>query len=109
MSVNVIFKSMDLKEATERFLEYCELDKNLSQKTVRMYSYYLNFFTSWLNNKHQKSTINIEEIDEEVIRRFRLYLSREYFNPFKGELKRQTQNYFLVALRSLFRFLIKKG
>jgi site-specific recombinase XerD len=37
-----------------------------------------------------------------------LYLSREYSNPFKGELKRQTQNYFLVALRSFFRFLIKK-
>ncbi len=115
---------MGLKEAVDRFLEYCELDKNLSQKTVRMYSYYMNFFKDWLLNKitsdelkvtNEPSTaakeidFNVEKIDDELIREFRLHLSREYFNPYKGELKRSTQNYFLVALRSFFRFLIKKG
>jgi site-specific recombinase XerD len=101
---------MDLKEAIDRFLEYCELDKNLSQKTVRMYAYYLNFFKEWevRSRKSEVKSRKIEDIDEEMIREFRLYLSREYSNPFKGELKRQTQNYFLVALRSFFRFLIKK-
>lgn len=111
MSFNI--KYMDLKEAIDRFLEYCELDKNLSPKTVRMYSYYLNFFREWIekNSKVQvtNNKLQVENIDEETIRRFRLYLSREYINPYKGELKRQTQNYFLVALRSLFRFLIKKN
>lgn len=108
---------MDLKEAIDRFLEYCELDKNLSQKTVRMYSYYLRFFETWITggtseNAKQKAgnrKINVEDITDENIRKFRLYLSREYFNPFKGELKHQTQNYFLVALRSFFRFLIRKN
>lgn len=104
---------MDIKEAIDRFLEYCELDKNLSQKTVRMYSYYLNFFHNWLTESQMSNVkgqmFNVEDITDETIRRFRLYLSREYINPFKGELKRQTQNYFLVALRSFFRFLIKKG
>lgn len=100
-------KYMDLKEAVDRFLEYCELDKNLSQKTVRMYSYYLRFFQDWMTKDGKEW--QVENIDEETIRKFRLYLSREYFNPFKGELKRQTQNYFLVALRSFFRFLIKKN
>lgn len=98
---------MDVKEVIDRFLEYCELDRNLSQKTVRMYSYYLNFFSAWLNKNYPE--MNVEDITDETVRRFRLYLSREYFNPFKGELKRQTQNYFLVALRSFFRFLIKKN
>ena len=100
-------KYMQLKEGIDRFLEYCELDKNLSQKTVRMYSYYLRFFQDWMHKDGQEW--NVTDIDEETIRKFRLYLSREYFNPFKGELKRQTQNYFLVALRSFFRFLIKKN
>lgn len=158
---------MLLKEAIDRFLEYCELDKNLSQKTVRMYAYYLNFFREWLltgsktvsiaahsekqdenqelsdakskthsddetsqsqsekskNHKKDQSErvksekerqdnlkdIKIDDISEETIREFRLYLAREYFNPFKGELKKQTQNYFLVALRSFFRFLVRKG
>lgn len=98
---------MELKKAIDRFLEYCELDKNLSQKTVRMYSYYLRFFQDWMQKDGKEW--KVEDIDEEKVRNYRLYLSREYFNPFKGELKRQTQNYFLVALRSFFRFLIKKN
>lgn len=113
---------MQLKEAIERFLEYAELDRNLSQKTVRMYSYYLWFFYTWVvavkmpvdKGKKKSEVIDaldlpVEDIDEELIRKFRLYLSRDYFNPFKGELKRQTQSYFLVALRSFFRFLVKKN
>ncbi|MCS6956405.1 MAG: tyrosine-type recombinase/integrase [Patescibacteria group bacterium] len=99
---------MEIKEAVLRFLEYCELDKNLSLRTVRMYSYYLNFFQDWLFKKYQKE-LKVEEINEEIIRNFRLFLSHQYKNPHKGELKRQTQNYFLVALRSFFRFLLKKG
>ncbi|PIV62255.1 hypothetical protein COS12_03035, partial [Candidatus Roizmanbacteria bacterium CG01_land_8_20_14_3_00_33_9] len=45
---------------------------------------------------------------EEMIRGFRLYLSHNYKNPYKGELKRQTQNYFLVALRSFFKYLTRQ-
>lgn len=105
---------MTVHEAVLRFLEYCELDRNLSVKTVRMYGYYLQFFEDWLNTKvntpgaEVKKEVTVEEITEDTVRDFRLYLSHEYKNPHKGDLKRQTQNYFLVALRSFFRFLIKK-
>ncbi|MFN7171146.1 MAG: tyrosine-type recombinase/integrase, partial [Candidatus Omnitrophota bacterium] len=106
---------MGIKEAILRFLEYCELDRNLSLKTVRMYGYYLQFFQEWLIKnqkskiKNQNEDIDVEGINEEMIRQFRLYLSHYYKNPHKGELNRQTQNYFLVALRSLFRFLLRQG
>lgn len=116
---------MGINEAVLRFLEYCELDKNLSKKTVRMYGYYLEFFEDWLINgkrsnkqevkekleepKSEELDYNVKDIDEKVIRNFRLYLSRQYTNPYKGDLKRQTQNYFLVALRSFFRYLIKQN
>lgn len=118
---------MGIKEAVSRFLEYCELDKNLSLRTVRMYAYYLGFFRDWLLQiqssrlrqgfdgqaklkiqSELESDFDVTKIDEETIREFRLYLSHNYKNPFKGELKRQTQNYFLVALRSFFRYLIKQ-
>lgn len=107
---------MGIKDAVLRFLEYCELDRNLSLKTVRMYSYYLLFFQNWLlQSRKLSSTLKVtegdfavEKIDEDIIRNFRLYLSHQYKNKFKGELKRQTQNYFLVALRSFFRYLIKQ-
>jgi len=99
---------MVIKEAVLRFLEYCELDKNLSQKTVKMYGYYLSFFQNWLIKTYQNENYEVDKIDENVIRSFRLFLSRDYKNPFKGQLKRQTQDYFLVALRSFFRYLIKQ-
>lgn len=117
-------KNISVREAILRFTEYCELDKNLSPKTVRMYSYYLEFFYDWLigpgsglglkegeksESENDDQRIQVRDIREEIVRRFRLFLSNEYKNKYKGELKRQTQNYFLVALRSFFRFLIRKG
>jgi len=103
---------MPIKEAVLRFLEYCELDKNLSLKTVKMYGYYLQFFQNWVVQsakiKNQSEDANIEDINEETIRNFRLYLSHQYKNPFKGVLARQTQTYFLVAIRSMLRYLIKQ-
>jgi len=101
-------KDMNIKNAITSFLEYCELDRNYSQKTVRMYSYYLRFFQNWLIKKVNNESFNVDRIDEELIRTYRLYLSQKYTNPHKGSLKRQTQNYFLVALRSFFRYLLKK-
>ncbi len=98
---------MGIKEATLRFLEYCELDKNLSLRTVRMYGYYLMFFQGWLLEEYKVDDFDISKIDEEVIRQFRLYISHKYKNPYKGDLKRTTQNYFLIALRSFLRYLIK--
>lgn len=109
---------MTIKEAILRFLEYCELDKNLSVRSVRMYAYYLNFFLAWFVEhssiarsgltKEALESFPVEKIDEEVIREFRLYLSHEYINPYKGDLKKQTQTYFLVAMRSFLRFLVKR-
>ncbi len=99
---------MLLSEGVKQFLDYCEIDKNLSQRTIKMYSYYLNFFKDWVVEDTKDDSYPIEKIDENTIRDFRLYLSRNYNNPFKGTLKRQTQNYFLVALRSFLRYLIKQ-
>jgi len=97
---------MILKEGILLFLEYCDLDRNLSDKTIRMYGYYLKFFEKWLESQNQQLTA--EEINEDIIRSFRLYLSQTYKNKFKGSISRQTQNYFLIALRSFFTFLIKQ-
>src|SRR3990167_7347005 len=99
---------MGIKEAILRFLEYSELDRNLSLKTVKMYGYYLLFFQSWLLKSNKVNDFRVEDVDDNTIRNFRLYLSHQYKNKFKGELKRQTQNYFLVALRSFFRYLIRQ-
>ena len=100
---------MTVSESIQEFLDYCELEKNLSQKTVRMYAYYLRFFQDWVHEEKKSKEVDVMDLKEKDIREFRLYLSREYTNPHKGQLKRQTQNYFLVALRSLLRHLSKTG
>ncbi len=97
---------MLLKDASRLFLEYCEIDRQFSDKTVRMYAYYLRFFEEWMSL--QKSDSTVEEINEDTIRSFRLYLSHTYKNKYKGALSRQSQGYFLIALRSFFKFLLKQ-
>lgn len=99
---------MDINEAILRFLEYCELDRRLSLKTVKMYGYYLTFFEKWLYKNQKIKNFEVEKIDDNIVRNFRLYISHEYKNPYKGVLKRQTQNYFLVALRSFLRYLTRQ-
>jgi site-specific recombinase XerD len=100
---------MGIKQAILDFLEYCELDRNLSLRTVRMYGYYLHFFQDWLLKEKQLQDIDVERLAEKDIRQFRLYLSNQYKNEHKGELKRQTQSYFLIAVRSLLRYLLKQN
>jgi site-specific recombinase XerD len=99
---------MSLKDAVLQFLEHCELDKNLSQKTIKMYGYYLDFFTGWITKTYPEIVNDIRNINDSHIRKFRLYLSQNYMNPYKGPLKRQSQNYFLIAIRSLLRYFIKE-
>ena len=107
MSIICYDYDMSLKEGILLFLEYCELDKNLSKKTVKMYGYYLMFFLDWMNKNYPESVDNVEKINEQMLRKFRLYLSQVYLNPYKGALKRQSQNYFLIAIRSLLRYFLK--
>ena len=95
-----------LVEYITDFLEYCELDRALSALTVKMYGYYLESFAGWLAGCGR--TIKPSELNEEMIREYRLHLSR-YVNPVKGPLAKSTQNYFLIAIRAFLRYLNKKG
>lgn len=93
---------MTLSTLLTDFLEYLELDKNASEKTIRNYHRYLTRFIEFSGD------IEPEKITFELVRKFRLHLSR-YTDPVTGQgLKRKTQNYFIIALRSFLRYLIKR-
>jgi site-specific recombinase XerD len=102
---------MNIHDAIIRYLEYCELDRNLSPKTVRMYGQYLLLFESWLIKMRgpSASVMDVEKLDVEIVRKFRLFLSREYKNSVKGELKRISQIKYLMAIRGLLKYLLKKN
>lgn len=91
----------DLETYKRQFLEYVEIEKGRSLKTVENYDRYLSRFFSHTGIKTAKS------ITEDNIREFRLWLNRQPAPS--GTLKKKTQNYYLIALRSFLKFLIKRG
>lgn len=97
---------MTLPEAIARYLEYLEVERNTSRLTIRNYRHYLNRFQSFIQGSYPAVTAP-EHISGEVIRHYRLHLSR--WTDKKGApIMRVTQNYHLIALRALLRFLIRQ-
>ncbi len=102
----------DLQDLKSKFLEYIEIEKGRSLKTVENYDRYLNKF---FNFAKKQSIMNPEKFDERLLREYRLFLNRELANPGKkvrqdlrgATLKKRTQNYYMIALRSFLKFLTK--
>lgn len=93
-----------LAEQIEDFLNYLSIERNCSKLTIRDYRHYLDVFQKWLITSLPGLTI--EQLDLGIVRRYRVYLSNKAND--KGEvLKRVTQNYYVIALRSFLKFLIK--
>lgn len=94
----------DLFQLFTEFLEYLELERNVSKLTIRNYKHYLERFLGFLGGQVPSPS----DITPEKIHEYRLFLSR--FSDSAGiSLKRVTQNYHLIALRSFLKFLIKRG
>jgi len=101
----------DLDEKIRKFLEYCEVEKGHSELTIRNYDHYLKRFLKWGSENKIKSPaeINLTKIHE-----FRLWLNRFVNKNIKSanatrlpRIKKNTQNYHLIALRSFLKYLAK--
>lgn len=84
------------------FLEYVEIEKGRSLKTVENYDRYLTRFIVFGQISEPG------DITEDLVRRFRLHLNRQVANADGETLKKKTQNYYLIALRSFLKYLIKR-
>lgn len=96
----------NLESLKREFLEYTEIEKGRSLKTVENYDHYLTRFLNYA--KISKPS----EITEGIVRDFRLWLNRQAGikqNGSSDTLKKKTQNYYLIALRSFLKFLAKRG
>ena len=93
-----------LPDLINQFLEYLEIEKNCSKLTIRDYRHYLEIFNNWF--LEVCSGKNIADLDLQTVRKYRVFLANRA--DAKGlTLKRVTQNYYVIALRSFLRFLIK--
>lgn len=86
---------MKIHDLKQQFLEYIEIEKGRSVKTVENYDHYLTRFFAFAKVEDEVG------ITEQAVREFRLMLNRE-------NLKRKTQNYYLIALRAFLKFLRKR-
>jgi site-specific recombinase XerD len=98
--------SHNLHDWKQQFLEYIEIERGRSVKTVENYDRYL---TRFLNYSKAKSP---SDITENTIREFRLWLNRQLASEngkSKETLKKKTQNYYLISLRAFLKYLAKRG
>lgn len=91
----------DLKSLKTEFLEYLEIEKGRSIKTVENYDRYLTRFL-----QYAKIT-SPSKLSEQLVREFRLHLNRQ--SGVSGTMKHKTQNYYLIAIRAFLKFLRKRG
>ena len=92
---------MNLPSLKLDFLEYLELERNVSQNTIENYNHYIARFLDFVGD------IKPADINLEIIKKYRLHLAR-WKDPKTGEpLKRKTQNYFMIALRAFLKYMIR--
>lgn len=96
--------SQNIQDLKLLYLEYLEIEKGRSLKTVKNYDRYISLFLDFSKIK------NPSEVTLEKIRAFRIDLNRKE-NGKKGldktTLKKSTQNYYLIAIRSFLKYLSK--
>lgn len=93
-----------LRSLVKQYLEYLEIERNCSKLTIRNYGFYLGRFIAWYELSYPSSSV--EDIKTDTVRKFRLFLS-EYTDGEGMTLKRVTQSYHIIALRSFLRYLIR--
>src|SRR3954453_5720126 len=90
------------------FLDYCEVEKGLSDNTQRTYGHYLHLFVGWL---HKTGHVDLlpHELTAKHIWSYRLYLARSYKDNHGKSLSKRSQNNYLIALRALLDFLAERN
>ncbi len=96
---------LTLPDLKRQFLEYMEIERGSSLKTVSNYERYLKRFFDFAH------ITDPAHITESLVREYRLHLNRQLGVKVKGQtqatLKKNTQNYHLIALRRFLKYLMK--
>lgn len=99
----------EIQDLKQDFLEYIEIERGRSIKTVENYDRYLSRFFK------QQDIKKLSDITNRSVKEFRLWLNRQESNKTVGSgqkagtLKKRTQNYYLIALRTFLKYMIKQG
>lgn len=92
---------MPIQKLIQDYIDYLEVEKNRSPKTVANYRRYLEAFVK------DQQIKTLKDITQHAVKQFRLSLARK---KFEGDryLKRNTQAYYSIAVRNFLKYLIKQ-
>lgn len=92
------------KDAHLKFLNYLEVIKNKSPRTIEQYDRHLNKFSQYIEEKYSNfSTFKVWDINLDIAEWFRSYLYEK-----KRTISIKTANAYMITLRSYLKFLEKK-
>jgi site-specific recombinase XerD len=96
-----------IQKHINNFLDWIDVEKGLSSKTQENYKRFLDRFLFWLKSSNLEALLP-HQLTPEHIWDYRVFLSRQ-FTTNKGQpLKKNTQNYYLIALRALLGYFLAK-
>ncbi len=90
---------MTLEKSIDTFLNWLEVIKNKSPKTVEQYRRHLFYFQKFIWEKKEVESLNLETIE--------WFRSSLYKN--KKDISIKTANAYMITLRSFFKYLEKTG
>lgn len=96
--------SHNINNYIRQFLEHLEIEKGRSLNTIENYQRYLKRFVQFSNIEDPKN------ITDDLIREYRLWLNRQPADKKDGKktLSKNTQNYYLIALRGFLKYLHRR-
>lgn len=95
----------DIRALKGDFLEYLEIEKGRSIRTVINYDHYLSRFIEYSKAK------SLDDITDAAVRGYRLWLNRRPTGRDRlgrETLKKRTQNYHMIALRAFLKYAAKR-
>jgi site-specific recombinase XerD len=94
-----------LSACIEEYLEYLTIERQVSPFTIRNYKFYLLKFATWLS-KHYPD-LDLADVTSKMLKTYRVYLAQT--KDSKGQyLAPVTQGYYVIALRSMLRYLLRQ-
>lgn len=88
---------MKVDRAIKEYLRFVSVSRGYSPLTLKSYRHYLSVFGSWAT---ENNLTQVEDLSAEDSLEFQLFLQGQ------GTIGQKTQNFYLIALRSLLRYLI---
>lgn len=95
-----------IKNHIKPYIDWIDVEKGLSEKTQENYARFIKRFIDWLKSQGL-SSLKPHQLTKDHIWEYRIFLAREAGAKGNG-LKRSTQQYYLIGLRSLLGYFAKR-